>query len=367
MFNKIVVAMLLLSNAYGISIDCPDVIYFALGLHINSKKPAIWNALQNNCCNASGILCSGQRVTEISWFNMGLDGFINNTALPSGLTQLIIHSNFITGNISNEWPSTLQVINIGTNRLTEYIPTAWPSGLQILHLDTNQFFGTIPSTLPQSLEELALEDNQLSGSIPVPLPSGLQRLGLAGNFITGNVPLFPTTLQFLQLGYPGYPGNRLAGTLVVNKPMNLYINDNWITDIVITDISQLTLCDISNNPLLGNSNIAELTMCTQMGLYSSTSLTNTRTTAATSISNKPVTSRLYKSIDGPNSASETQLKTNTTSVSGNFMIVDLTFPLRYIVNTYTILKNLVSIALLFVVVRKTPVHKKPVLQDLTTV
>ena len=78
----------------------------------------------------------------------------------------------------------------------------------------------------------------------------------------------------------GYPENHFTGSLRLNQPIQLYINDNWITDVVIQDNSTLTsYCDLSNNPLLGNPNIAELTGCTKSGLYSAEMLPNTKTDA----------------------------------------------------------------------------------------
>ena len=130
--------------------------------------------------------------------------------------------------------------------------------------------GTINGTaIPSGVFVLDLELNPLlSGSIPAILPNGLTDLYLRGNNMSGDLPIFPSSLQKLELGYPGYPGNHFTGSLTLNRPLQVYINDNWITDIVILDSSALTICDLSNSPLLGNSNINGLTMCTKNGLYS---------------------------------------------------------------------------------------------------
>ena len=70
----------------------------------------------------------------------------------------------------------------------------------------------------------------------------------------------------------------------MNQPSNLYIYDNWITDIVVYDTSQLgTNCDLSNNPLLGNLDIVNLTShCATTGLYNASSLPVTVTVLSTS-------------------------------------------------------------------------------------
>ena len=141
--------------------------------------------------------------------------------------------------------------------------------------------GVINGTaIPSSMIILRLNNNAIIGSITNALPDGLLYLYLYGNQMSGDLPSFPNTLTRLVLGYPGYPGNRFTGTLILNQPIQLYINDNWITDVVIRDSSVLAtggyLCDLSNTPLLGNQNIAELTICTKNGLYSAALLPVTR-------------------------------------------------------------------------------------------
>ena len=210
------IALLTSSFFFAVSVDCPNVIELARGLGMQTARPAIWTALHGDCCTASSVDCVGQRVIEIQWESIGLNGIINGTAIPSSVTYL------------------------------------------------------------------DLEGNSLSGSIPNALPSGLRKLDLSGNQMSGDLPSFPPTLQYLFLGWPGNPGNHFTGSLILNQPIQLYINDNWITDVVIQDSSVLGTggysCHLDNNPLLGNPNIAGLTKCTQDGLYSAAMLPVTRST-----------------------------------------------------------------------------------------
>ena len=197
---------------YGVSIDCPDVINLAIGLILNLKSPSLFTTMKNDCCTATGVTCSSQRVTQIFWFRQGLNGTINGTALPSGLFYLGLYNNLLTGPIP---------------------------------------------TLPSLMTTLALDDNNLSGDLP----------------------LFPSTMSNIHLGFPNQAGNHFTGTLRLNRPTNVYINDNWITDVIIQDTSQLTTCDLSNNPLLGNPRIVSLIMCTQNSLYSASQLPITKFTS----------------------------------------------------------------------------------------
>ena len=213
----IIALLLMISTTYALSVDCTNMMQFAYDLGMPSKQPAIWIQIRVDCCTASGVTCSGsERVYQINWNILGLNGVINGTAIPSSVTYL------------------------------------------------------------------SLEKNLLTGSIPSNLLSGLFYLSLYGNLMSGDLPSFPSTLQYLVVGAPGFPGNRFTGSLKLNQPIWLRINDNWIADVVIQDSNGLAgNCDLSNNPLLGNSNIVGLTMCTKGGLYSAGLLPVTRSTIST--------------------------------------------------------------------------------------
>ena len=229
-------SIFLLKTVFTESEDCLDLINFALGIKLQTvQPPTIWNQLQVDCCTTSGITCDGnQRVTRILWSSLYFDGIINGSAMPTNLVEM----------------------RLNDNRLT----------------------GTIPENMPTGLRVLDLQRNKLTGRIPV-LPSNLNTLDVAECNLSGELPPFPDTLSLFYLSFPGDVGMRFTGTLRLNRPSQIFIYNNWITDIVIQDTSAIhpAYCDISNNPLLGNPNIARLTMCTQTGLYNATSLPKTVT------------------------------------------------------------------------------------------
>ena len=245
------------SIIYAVSLDCPDMVEFAYGLGLQTAQPAVWSALQSDCCTASGVDCDGsQRVWRIEWYFLGLNGVVNGTAIPSSVTHL------------------------------------------------------------------SLEGNDITGAIPSALPSGLRELYIHGNQMSGDLPSFPSTLTNLMLGYSGYYGNHFTGTLRLNRPLWLRINDNWIADLVIQDRSVLGTCDLSYNPLLGNPNIAGLTMCTKNGLYSAALLPVTRSTlktmaktTTTQLTSVPGTTMQFTSV----LRTTTQLESSEMTANGTAM------------------------------------------------
>ena len=304
---------------YAVSVDCPNLIQLAFDLGMQTAQPGIWTALQSDCCTASGVTCFGiQRVTQISWNNLGLNGTINGTAIPSSVIILSLYANAIKGNI--------------------------------------------PLQLPVGLLHLELYRNTITGSIPSMLPIGLLALYLHDNLMSGNLPSFPSTLQYLFLGYFGYPGNRFTGNVRLNRPIQLYINDNWITDVFIQDSSQIypSYCDLSNNPLLGNSNIAGLTMCTKDGLYSAALLPITRSTLITMTLETTTerTTNFGRTTVQQLSVSE-MLATGTSTTTSSMGTVQFVQEMRgIVVNLGMMLRCIVSTMILSVVFVKTPFKRE---------
>ena len=227
----------------GLSVDCPNLINLASSLNVSTKQSAIWTALNIDCCATSGVICASQRVTELDWHSLNLDGIFNETALPSNLKVLALWGNKLTGNI----------------------PTIFPSGLTRFDVGGNEMTGTISANFPNSVFYLSLYSNNLSGKIPSKLPTGLIALDVRSCQLSGDLPVFPIALQ----NFHG-SGNFFTGTLTLKVAISFEINDNMITDIQIQDITNLQSCDISNNPLLGNPRIPRLSACSQTGLYSIT-------------------------------------------------------------------------------------------------
>ena len=239
--------------------DCPNTIIFAQGLGIPIKRiDVLEGLLTGDCCQATGVDCVSDRVIEIHWQDSSLNGTINGTSIPTRMTLLDLYNNILTG--------------------------------------------PLPSSFPDGLEILAIDTNRLTGSIPL-LPNSVWKVHLNGNILTGDLPLFPSSIQDLWLGTWNNFGNHFSGSLRLSKPINVRIYDNWITDVVIEDSSLLTSCDLSYNPLLGNPNIAGLTMCTKNGLYSVTKLPKTGATVRENKTSTLFSHTISGSLTIPNSVS----------------------------------------------------------------
>ena len=252
----------------------------------------------------------------LTFVSLGFNSFSGNipTNLPIGLTYLGLQYNSFTGTIPTNLPSTLTKINIGANELSGTIPSL-PLGLTFLGLYGNYITGPIPTTWPTNITYINVGPNLLTGTMTnVIWPFGLTDLEVDGNLLTGDLPLFPNSIQILRLGYPDESANHFTGTLLINQPTDLSITNNWITDIRIADASLLTSCDLSNNPLLGNPNIAALTICTANGLYNASSLPVTKTTAKLATTSTRITTSLSILLKSSNLAITSTMKTATSAI-----------------------------------------------------
>ena len=238
---------------FAISEDCPNLINLAIGLSVDIKQPGLMSQVTADCCTAGGIVCDGlQRVKRIDWQSIGLDGTINETALPDLLTHL----------------------DLTTNSLVGAVPLQLPSGLLYLYIAGNKFTGPYPS-FPSTILGMDLSRNYLMtcNIQSIVWPPGLLNLHINGVGCKGDVPRFPSSLKTLFLGWCcDVVPNKFGGTLFLDSPTLVVITNNLITNIVISNTTLLTSCDLSNNPLLGNPGISNYTMCTKNGLFNASLL-----------------------------------------------------------------------------------------------
>ena len=236
-----------------------------------------------------------------------LDGTI--PTLPNSLTELLLNNNQLTGSITS-FPSTLTKINLSHNQLSSSFPSTLPPSLTDLNIAVNGFTGNLPAltsfithyiandnlfsngipiltnspnlfdfdvskndlngiipTLPDSLSSLRLADNLLTGQLPMTLPPLLTELNVAGNTMDGALPIFPDSMTKIAI-----EGNQFSGTLQALQPLELSIQGNLLTNVVITHLPPAySVCNLSNNPMYDASGLDKFVShseCVQTNLYS---------------------------------------------------------------------------------------------------
>ena len=294
LMNTNLLRLYILTFAFVVSQDCDTIISLANSLQMNRVNPAIMSQINSDCCLAFGISCVGQDVTAINWNSLKLNGTFNPTIFVNltSLKSLSVRTNKITGTLPVSLPQSLIFFDIGGNLLNGSVPSVWPNRITQITSYANSFTGRLPSTFPASLKHLNIGDNRLSGIIPT-LPQNISILHLDTNLFSGPLPadfpknivalrlcrnaglygdvtnIIPLNLNFLWLGdQNGNYGTYFTGVLTINRPRELFLDRNNITDIQISDPSLLIgNCDISYNPLLGNPHISNLGSCIQNGLF----------------------------------------------------------------------------------------------------
>ena len=339
--------MLFLQLMFAGSVDCSNLVDFARSLGVHLFNGTMYTNLQGNCCNAYGVTCSAGangNVTNIAWPSSGIkvawNGTVNSSiSLPPYLLDLNLGGHDLVGSFKNlVLPSTIQIVNWNGNLLNDSLPN-FPASVKYIRLQNNKHSGSIP-TLPTGLIEFRLFNNRLTGSIPS-LPSNLSQLVIYNNLLGGLLPEFyssaltditihtnqfvgpiprlPSTLiKFLLYGplnaingsVPTIPntvtdlrinGLRLNGSLEVNTPSFLKIENNFISNLTIKNTTNLVVanCDISNNPLSNSTQALALTgICTKNNLYQSQLFTTQlKTTVLSTARSSWTTGELYTTSD----------------------------------------------------------------------
>ncbi len=255
------------------------------------------NEMYTDCCVdvLRTISCVNGRVDSVYWYDYGLNGTLNATAIPDKIRIFRVFFHSITGNLTSI-PSSILTFDMSSNKLTGTMPLlhpaletfrlhsnlinggtlSLPNQIQICDIRGMNLQGTIPY-LPDSLTYLAVENNLLTGSFPILttqskvwylvlsknffngsisyIPPLLNYIYINNNLISGQVPILPTTIDTFRADR-----NQLQGNISINKPYYFNISQNLFTNVTIKDKSQLSLsnCDISRNKLVSTS---QFTMC----------------------------------------------------------------------------------------------------------
>ena len=235
--------MIIIKISGAISIDCPNVINLAIGLHMTTKQSSKMNAIQTDCCSASsGVTCSTSsssiRVIQIAWNGLTLDGTINGSAIPPNLQYLNLCTNYISGTIPI-LPSTLTKLDLNNNMLTSPVPPLPPSCLYI-DISSNYLTGSVSVNNTAALTNLMINNNEIS-SVAVAVKTGLT----ASNCLLHNNPLNSNTQT----------------TLSTCKITTIYASD---CEILFKMVFLISMGTFSSNTLL--TTLRNSNCCSQNGM-----------------------------------------------------------------------------------------------------
>ena len=263
-----------------------------------------------------------ESLREFSCRECGFTSYFSNFTIPSSLRLLDLARNQLSGPMLNFTNTSLTTLELSDNDLTGSI-SGLPESLLVLNLQGNRLSGQI-GVLPPNLTTLLLRDNLLYGSFPdygrmttIDLSNNhytgslpeftpiIQNFDVTNNLLNGTVPPFPQSLRSLDLSNNSFSGavptlpsnptflnvridnnqftsfetslmnvtylhafnNNISGSIIIgNMPVRrLYVQNNFITNLVILNQADLLGCDYSNNPLKHLPVISN--KCTRNNLY----------------------------------------------------------------------------------------------------
>ncbi|XP_061365240.1 receptor protein kinase-like protein ZAR1 [Gastrolobium bilobum] len=175
-----------------------------------------WSDSVQSPCEWFGVVCTGERVTQLALPAKGLSGYIPSEL--GHLTELkklnLQHNNFSSGIPSSLFNATnLMALDLSSNSLCGSLPSTIASLKNLIHLDLSSNFlnGSIPdsfSELVNLVGALNLSHNRFSGGVPASLgmlPVAVS-LDLRGNNLTGEIPQVGSLLNQGPTAFAGNPG-----------------------------------------------------------------------------------------------------------------------------------------------------------------
>ena len=196
-----------------------------------------WSS-QTPACEWAHVVCGEMHVVkELSWGQLGLEGYPHWPSLPDTIGYMAVGRNKLAGELDF---------------------SKFPFGLLLLHAHKNQLYGNLHlHFLPSDLERLDLVKNRFDGDVDLTcLPKNLQYLDLGGNALSGLIDLtrFPEGILFVGLDkntFIGTPELRfLPSTL-----QRLYLHENLFEGrIELESLPQTMRClCLQDNSLLSGS------------------------------------------------------------------------------------------------------------------
>ncbi|KAF3340856.1 putative leucine-rich repeat receptor-like protein kinase [Carex littledalei] len=234
--------------------------------------PSSWK--NSDPCGAGwvGIVCNNDRVTNLTLFNMNIQGTLSEKI--GNLTQLQILDLSSNMKLGGTLPRTLgNLIHLTSLRLVNCsFSSAIPdvignlANLTYLALNVNEFTGRLPPSLGKlsKLTWLDLADNQLSGPLPISTKDGwgldqllkAQHFHLNKNNFTGEIPdIFSANMSLRHILLDR---NQLVGPIpesigLVQTLEVICLDNNHLNGSVpsISNLQKLYLLKLAHNSLTG--------------------------------------------------------------------------------------------------------------------
>ena len=182
-----------------------------------------------------------------------LNGFLDLTGLPPGLTFFSVSYNFFSGGVNlKHLPQPLQEIHLNNNALTGSLDLEnLPPKLEKASFSVNQFSGCVSlQNLPATMKMLFADTNQISGKIDLSgLPPSLQSLSLGQNALEGSADLSSLSASIKALDLSDNKLSSVSGVECVGRDVSVFLENNAIVVESVRSNDRADIINLSGNTI----------------------------------------------------------------------------------------------------------------------
>jgi Leucine-rich repeat (LRR) protein len=198
-----------LTSLQSLEIDSSDLGGSLAGWGLNKLTNLTSLIANSDALSEAGVTdYADDKLTVLNLSDNDLKGALSqfSAAAWSGLTQLQLRSNKLTGTIPADWADlkNLSILDLNSNQLSGTLGNiSQLTNLTQVYLSNNGFTGELPAAwFDSSLTYLEAERNQLSGSLPeLRAATNLASLDVSYNALTGDLPDLSKTVKLTKMAY----------------------------------------------------------------------------------------------------------------------------------------------------------------------